>query len=1442
MSTRASRSKVSTARRSRFRRRLRVVTYAILLLTVASVVLTRAVVLRAVSIPLLERMTGAQVTVDDAFMRSGAVVLHGVTLRIPGVEGKAGEVLTVREVTTRPRLASLFPPRLSAKTVLVDGAVLRITQESSDGRLTAAPLLDRPAEESGSLLGSLPSIVITRSAIEYGEHETPGGFTLLDRIQVQGQLAPSGDDPSTYEISLRQLLPTGVSDDALRLAGWVTPASGEGALFMRELQFEDWLHMAVPEKARSWWARAAVRGGLDESSLQFDKHGLEAVLRLAGVDLNLDVPSSAGDDAPLAVRDVRGDVRFSRDGIELVDLRGMIQGLPYTLSGRYDGYDEDGALFLTLRTDVFDIQQTEGLLPFAPEAIHEELAFFDFGHAKLQGEVTLSRPAAIDGQAQPFSIRSDFSVRGFSGVTEHFRYPLTDADGHIQFGDGRLDVHLVGKGASGADVDLRVTVFPRATKSDLDVKVIARDVPADQWLYDALQGIESGRALDDLWDVDSYDRHVADGLIIPAERRAALESERRDLTDAQGAADRERVQWIDEELRKPTFDLGAIADVNVHFHRSEETGRRYRHDVEISVREGQLLCTYFPYPVRVEDGSIILTDETATIDMPNLRGPWDRPMGSIVGQIVLERDGQEVYEPDITITIPSIPIDRFLSHAIPADDAEAALAGEAASSGGRLLNAFHLQGDVSATARITNDGDGSTTFRITCDFRDAAAFPGCGDYPLQNVSGTLVITDHAIELRELTATHGETRLYAAGTIRLGDADELAEAHVEDRLAFRFEDLDLEDPLASLVQPFIESRILEREALPSFQAIWESYRPSGRVDAEILMQSSAGGETRYVVDLSARDPAFDVLGRRVRLRGLIDGIHVDGESVTFDASEAAIMDGDVEAALVHVDGCWRWEGLASPAADQTGSPARRATPDESRELHILARDVRPESDIIRHLLSVPQFGGLGSSLQRFDPAGLIDADISIQHDEQGGVSVRGDLRPRRLAIRRGDQRLSLDQMHGSVTFDRDAITLADLGGNHEHGTFSVTGSLLFTDHLDETEGPTLHLADASLDLQADTNLFNRDLAELIPGELGTVIDRLEIGVDRRLTLSDATLRYVDTGDEALDRFSFEGRFTVEGGCAMIGVPLTDITGTVDVCVSSRPWYEVPTLDVSCVADRIRVHGIEMTDLRLRAVNGSEPGEVLIPTIVADCHSGRVSGMSRLLLGDDQFYECCFAVSNVRLTPVLDELDAGARLVPLDAVEQPSDDDDASPVAEPAPDRGWLHALVGFSGFVDDPDSRRGRVTASLGGGDVVRLPVLLSLIQLSNFVPPAGDQLDYAELDFHLSGREIRFQRIGVWGSTIWISGTGTLDLDDMGIDLEFTTGNMIREVPFLSELFSGVRDEIITMRAIGTLYDPRFESETLRQTKRTLAEIFGTDRPERSRQRPATHRPSAPER
>jgi hypothetical protein len=1340
----------------------------------------------------IREAAGSQVEFGRLRFTGAGLIAENVVLRIPDTAGEAGELLTIEQADINLRIDSLLPLAVEVEAVHLRGADLRISQSEVTGVLAAASLrANVPTAAPGSTVSAdgqaLPTLTLSKCRVHYGLHDEAGAFTPLTNIEVEGSAQPSQDHAGVYDVSLRQMHQADPREVGLRVVGTVSPAESSGSLRLRNFSFDDLSAEVLPERVRAWWARAALSGDVSDASLEFTPDAVDAVITLAGVDLTLDVPLAYMSDteaAPLQLREARGVIRFDQRGVALEDLRVTVQDLDCRLSGRYEGYAEDSAVGLVLEVEPFDIRQTEGLLPFVPYDVQTELHQFEFEQATLSGVINAQRRGPGSSEESPLRIRADFDVEQFFGRTAYFPYHISEGAGRISFTDGRLLIDLRGEGDTGAELDVSVSVEPKPINSEVDVRVTARQVPADEHLREALWE-ESARVLDALMNRPAYERLLAAGLLRP-EGEASPDS-----------------------AGPPAFTLGALSDVDVIVHRGEDTKGEFDHHVTIALHQGSFLYEHFTYPVRLRQGTIIVTDSDAWLELPELFGPTGERLGSLSGTVVLSRDGVEVYEPSIEVNVDAMPIDRYLAYALP-DSNEDATGPDTAplSRGGRLIEAWGMRGFTSGSARITPDGADGADFRVECIVRDAAATPGDGSYPLEQVDGRVIVTKDGIQIEQLTARHGETEFVVSGAFSsLGDDSEDAEVVCD--LGVEVFALAVAEPFEQVLEPFLESDLLRESPTEELAALRARYQPTGSADATVRITAGQGQAPGYEADLRLRDPAFQIDDTRIRLGGLVEGITVAEGWARFSGTQARLLDGDATAAALDVTGNWHW---ANPG--EAGDDAGAA--ESTLSLRVDQADLASES--LRQALRLAGDGMLVDLLQRYAVTGLVGTDLVLHRQGDGNIDVRGEVQPLWLTI--DDKRL--ESMTGTVSFGDDRVELRELAGALNGGRLTMAGDMQFERIGAEDQAKRLTRVD--LGFEGELDRFVAAEWSTLLGTLGQRLADVEFAASERFRVQEGQLRYVSTDRPEEDRLRVEARVEMLGGSFNLGLPIEQLNGDVDVQMDKRAWQEYAAVQVWGRADTFRLRGVDMADLRFRLANGDEPGELLVPHIEATCHDGKIAGQARVLVGRETDYELQLQLENVRLGRTLRDL---RRVAEEQATKAPPTEV-AEELAERQPVQGRVAATVALRGTVGKPEALSGRTTARVAGKGVVELPVMLSLIQLSNFLPPANDRFDLAELDFHFKGREIIFERADLLGSTIWIDGRGRLDLDDLGIDMIFTTQGRLPDLGAIPDLFTdlmlGLRNELITMQAAGTLYNPEFRPRTLLQTRRTLAEIFGTER------------------
>jgi hypothetical protein len=355
------------------------------------------------------------------------------------------------------------------------------------------------------------------------------------------------------------------------------------------------------------------------------------------------------------------------------------------------------------------------------------------------------------------------------------------------------------------------------------------------------------------------------------------------------------------------------------------------------------------------------------------------------------------------------------------------------------------------------------------------------------------------------------------------------------------------------------------------------------------------------------------------------------------------------------------------------------------------------------------------------------------------------------------------------------------------------------------------------LGLDCDGLPKDLLAVLPDELKSVFDELTFTCSGPADLTEAQLSLTFGDNGKIAAFKNTGRVTIKGGKMDVGATVDRIDGTLDYTVSRTGPQAPPEFEVWALLDRFALSGVNMTNGRVRAASGGG-GEILIPLISADCHGGRVAGSASVAPAQNgkRRYEADLAASDVRFASVLSDFQSVA-----------PQDPSQTPLQElPDESRGRLDLGVSLAGVASDPASRRGRGTATVGGGRILNIPLLVPLVRLTNLQIPHDEKLDYAYADFYIQGRQMIFNEVSISSRSVAVYGFGMATLPDLNLDLRFESKSRSR-IPVLTGLFEFLRNELVTVVVSGTLGNPHMGVAPFSGATKALGRMFhGTPTPE----------------
>ncbi len=617
---------------------------------------------------------------------------------------------------------------------------------------------------------------------------------------------------------------------------------------------------------------------------------------------------------------------------------------------------------------------------------------------------------------------------------------------------------------------------------------------------------------------------------------------------------------------------------------------------------------------------------------------------------------------------------------------------------------------------------------------------------------------------------------------------------------RFNTTLVVEPVIALFSPEVAAKLTE---------LREQFKPAGLTDLSAVIAGGGPVGIRSAVELTTLDGVeLDIFGDRLSvtesqgIARVLSGDGAPGVSLEFEGFRAEAYYSGERSGTLAIDG--RISDLgAGPRVDPFSSQG---------ELTIGLLDARFESLLTEHTLRDRAGPGIRDFVAKAQPTGAYDIWISPRKSTSGEWSVRGTLSPHSIALNLDNGRTSFETLTGEIEFDGSVNgTFRDIAGESQgDGTpwsFTADGSWL-------VQGTGALSMQARL--SAESLGLPRTLLAVVPPEVAQTLKELSAVVAGPLVMPKGNLRIDDDGSPGGKAVRFDGTMIVRDLSLEVGVPVTSASGTVEFSVDS-PAHGKPTYEIRSLFDSFKAAKVGMSNGRVRLAGDANLGQVLVPLVSADCYGGRVSGSMQVNTGRDgrKSYESSMSFSGVRFAPVLGDLGA--------LQDEGASGSGAASGANPAEDgsRGVMDARVSVGGIIGDDDSRRGRGSLVIGGGAVLRLPLVLPLVQVSNLQLPTEERLNLAAGDFYVEGPKVVFEDLSVFSESVQIYGYGLVTWPGLDLNLRFNSRSLSR-IPIVSALVETVRDQIISTTITGTVKKPSVNTVPLAGAGDLISRLFGT--------------------
>ncbi|MFM9957716.1 MAG: AsmA-like C-terminal domain-containing protein [Phycisphaerales bacterium] len=1414
--------------------------------------------LRVLVVPRLEALVGATIRTGGVNLGpDGALVVDEPELRNdrPGLAGTAAQFVKADELRVLVDWSSLLRGKQPIRRIELNKPVIRISQDA-DLVLNIKEVVEHLAKASGGpAITTLPEVAVTGAIIELGEHAAgpPAIYTELTSLRVSGTIRPDPDLPDRYLVDFREERPEGQINmpgtgraNADPLRGGKTPGLGSAFdspkmritgvlnvnpvaadLTLTNVDLEQLGRRQAPQWFSDVWGDLELGGEIPTVNFSLTPgRGFTMSFLVRGVQMNIPIPvepdlDAQGDPIPgaqgerrlLAMRNVSGKVALDSRGLQ-AELNGDIEDFPLTVRLKTEGRDINSALSCDLEAREFLVAKRPMLLPFAPPIVR--FLFQRLGSPTLEAEgVVKLRREAPSADGTPAPIRASGSLKFKNGTAAHelFAYPISQLSGIIGFDEKKVELlNIKGSHANGAKVLASGTITPIDDTAGADVRVTVVDIPVDALFREALPR-KRRIVYDALADENAYAALRAEGLIQSADEKAAKVARLADLRTNLAVGERygggeermtemrEEADNLERESAVPVFELGGLAQMEVHVTRAVGREEETKADVHLTASRLGLLMKTFPLPMIARNVDMRLGGSLTTFKPIQVETPTGGR--ALVTGSVAYPDGAGIV-PMVDFTVDAVPVDALFIRALPDRGTQDSVTAR------KLVSNLNFTGNLGGFAVVRPDpGDPeSASFRVdlvanglTARPRRAEGEPAGPELELTDIHGGISVFDGAVEIPHLTGRIEGEPFELAAHAWYGGADPTTMFGT-----LRSEGLNLAAPLERLIaagSPRAGARIA---------ALRNERMPSGCATAEMAILDAGAGVAALIGLEALEGGSFVAPGGRFEIESAAGVVGVTENAVSFGGFNMAAADG----ARAELDGA-----LALSDAPPTS-------------LSIRAAAARFESVLVRALAPM---GGqeVAAFVEETRPTGLFDAEVSHRrnHESPGSSSSSGWLAPKSAALTRRGTRIDIPEMSGRVFFD-------DGGGRFE--ALEARAAKWWA-HADGSFSSPESGAGLDLTLSVGGDAIGPDFRAALPSGVADALANVELGEHGRFEMRDAVIRIAPAPPAASGSTaaaSFRGSVNLDGITIKPVVPITDAQGTVEVRADPAKEGTGTVVALDIAAKKFTLAGIQMGAGTARVLADTRTGAVTIPRFGAECHGGQLSAQGSMKGGgtdsssgaaSNRSFDFTADLSNVRFGDLL------ADLYPKSALDErttragtdaPADDQ------QPIVDRGRLDGSFSIAGIVGKASSRRGRGLLRVQDGEVLNMPAVIPILRLSNLQPPVNERVGFGYADFYIQGERLEFDEFTLQSKSLAIDGRGAILWPDLNINMRFVTRSLNR-VPLLTDLLEGVRDELVTTTVSGTLSDPQLTYDQLTATRQMLDQMFSKkkrDRPEATSDQP----------
>ncbi len=558
-----------------------------------------------------------------------------------------------------------------------------------------------------------------------------------------------------------------------------------------------------------------------------------------------------------------------------------------------------------------------------------------------------------------------------------------------------------------------------------------------------------------------------------------------------------------------------------------------------------------------------------------------------------------------------------------------------------------------------------------------------------------------------------------------------------------------------------------EALPpEGRALYQKLAPAGTCDLSgRIATADATGDISY--DLTARlsDASIGWDEKTPRLSGIDGSLRIDPRRVQLDAVRGRVGESAVSVA-----------GQVGLGSDEP--PLSLRIRSDELVLDGTARALLPES--LRAVWDGLAPSGRVRIDAQFDKP---SAPASEGQRGRSGIDYAVTLEPVGAALTWSPFPLPLHDVNGRVVVRPQGVRIERLEGRCADATLALAGDLT---HLDACTA-------VSLSITARDLALTDALRDALPWRFRRLWDdmkpsgRIDLDLDEVAT----TLGSDETGQVRL-----RGAAKLDSVSLSMGTELTGMNGTVR---GEAGFGDAFRINAAVALDGARVDGRLLEDARARLVQERDAPLFRVEELSGRFYGGRVQGRAELNhAGRQPRYGLSITGQDISLEAFLN-------------AERPPDKPHTAM-------KGSVHGSLSLTGRLGQLPSRRGGGEIVIRKAQMMKIPLVLSIMQVVHFSLDDDNAFHDAVFRFNVAGDRLILDEIDLRGSSMSMVGSGRVHVPTQALEIVLLVGSPLRlpRIAVLSDLVEGVARELMEVHVEGTLDQPVVRAEIIKSLKQTL--------------------------